>query len=122
MKLADGIHTAGPWRQGKAGAAIVADVPTPHFATGHGTVEPQDDFYGGYLVAESVAGCNRPLIAAAPRLLRALQVMVAWHATRGDIDGNDTINPPEYQTPEIREAMAAIAQATTPLPSLKATP
>ena len=60
--------TPGPWRIGAHGG-IVADVP---IADG---VEGTEDttFYGGYLICETVAPCNQPLIAAAPDLLAALE-------------------------------------------------
>lgn len=59
------MNTPGPWRAGKAGDQIVADVPIENGPGGSDSV----DYYGGYLVAESVAPCNQPLIAAAPDLL-----------------------------------------------------
>lgn len=99
--------TAGPWRIGKCGA-IVADFPIQGGVPGTSDTES----YGGYLIAETVAPENAPLVAAAPRLLRALEVMVAWHAKRGDLTGLDQILPAEYQECETREAMEAIRAAT----------
>lgn len=61
-------HTPGPWRIGKAHGAVVADVPV-HAGLDNDHVEA----YGGHLIAESIAVCNRPLIAAAPELLEALE-------------------------------------------------
>jgi hypothetical protein len=101
--------THGPWRIGKGGGAIVADIPIEGGVPGTNDVEA----YGGYLVAETVARVNAPLLASAPRLLRALELMVAWHGKRGDVTGQDELLPPEYQTQEVREAMAAIRAATT---------
>lgn len=103
--------TTGPWRVGKNGA-IVADFPIEGGVPGTSDVE----CYGGYLIAETVAPENRRLVAAAPRLLRALEAMVAWHGKRGDVTGPDELLPPDYQTCETREAMAAIRAATSSQP------
>lgn len=64
-------HTPGPWRVGKDYGAIVADVPTDG-PNGADHVEA----YGGYLVCESVARKNMPIIIAATDLLAALQNIV----------------------------------------------
>lgn len=61
-------HTRGPWRIGKAHGAVVADVPV-----NAGLDNDHVEAYGGHLIAESIAVCNRPLIAAAPELLEALE-------------------------------------------------
>lgn len=61
-------HTPGPWRIGKAHGAVVADVPV-----NAGLDNDHVEAYGGHLIAESIAVCNRPLIAAAPELLEALE-------------------------------------------------
>ncbi|MFY2608958.1 hypothetical protein [Achromobacter ruhlandii] len=61
-------HTRGPWRIGKAHGAVVADVPV-----NAGLDNDHVEAYGGHLIAESIAVCNRPLIAAAPELLDALE-------------------------------------------------
>jgi hypothetical protein len=55
-------HTEGPWRAGRG--CVVADQPVPEMG-GSDAVE----YYGGHLVAESIAPQNIPLIAAAPELL-----------------------------------------------------
>jgi hypothetical protein len=71
------LHTPGPWRVSDVGA-VVADVPIDGGPDGSDDVE----HYGGHLIAESVAPCNRPLIAAAPKLLSALRELNrAWNAT-----------------------------------------
>ncbi|OGO45133.1 MAG: hypothetical protein A2W34_04050 [Chloroflexi bacterium RBG_16_64_32] len=72
-------HTLGPWRIGAHGG-IVADVP---IADG---VEGTEDttFYGGYLICETVAPCNQPLIAAAPDLLAALERLLRTKATHSE--------------------------------------
>jgi hypothetical protein len=60
-------HTPGTWRRSdKVGGTIISDC-------GQG-LAPMDqesfDFYGGHVIAETVAECNIPLIALAPMLLR----------------------------------------------------
>ena len=84
-------RTQGPWRAGKTGGAVVADYPIPE-VDGSGHVE----YYGGHLVAESIAPQNIPLIAAAPDLLAALKTLV-------------TI--PEVRQEDMQAARAAIAKA-----------
>lgn len=59
-------HTQGPWRIGKFHGAVVADTPV-----NAGLDNEHVEAYGGHLIAESIAVCNRPLIAAAPELLDA---------------------------------------------------
>ncbi len=78
-------HTPGPWRIGKSYGAVVADVPVDS-----GCDNDHVEAYGGHLIAESIAVCNRPLIAAAPELLEALEeaIDLAWfqdsHAVQFD--------------------------------------
>jgi hypothetical protein len=62
-----------PWRQGLIPDAIVTDEPSDYVGTGHADI----DYYGGYLVCESVEAKHRPLIIAAPQLLEALKA-VEW--------------------------------------------
>ena len=62
--MTESKHTPGPWRQGIPGT-VVCDTPTGH--DGHGAT----DYYGGHLVAESIASpADAALIARAPDLLR----------------------------------------------------
>lgn len=63
-------YTLGPWRPGKTGGCVVADHPVPEIG-GSDAV----DYYGGHLIAESIAPQNVPLIAAAPDLLEALEMV-----------------------------------------------
>jgi hypothetical protein len=69
-------HTPGPWRKGRCPQSVVADAPVPE-------IRGSDDviYYGGHLIAESVATQNIPLIAAAPELLAALKVVTAHLAS-----------------------------------------
>lgn len=65
-------HTPGPWRFGKNSDDVVADHPA-----GHSEESDHVAYYGGHLVAESISSHNRPLIAAAPELLMALEEIIA---------------------------------------------
>lgn len=60
--------TAGPWRRGNFGQAVVADTPVTGGALGGDNIEA----YGGHLIAESIAPCNLPAIIATPALLEAV--------------------------------------------------
>lgn len=62
-------HTKGTWREGKAGGSIVTDVPIEGWEM---TAECRE-FYGGQVIAESIAPCNMPLLLSAPDLLVALK-------------------------------------------------
>ena len=53
------------------------------------------DFYGGYLIAESISKANAQLIAAAPELYEALKEVTDWLAEVADC-------------PEIVEACEAV--------------
>ena len=67
-------HTPGPWRMGKDFGAIVSDTsPNPERLSGRDGEELAA--YGGYIIAESIAKANRPLIAMAPELLAACEDM-----------------------------------------------
>lgn len=76
-------HTPGPWRTGKNGRCVVADTPVPGI-NGSDAVE----HYGGHLICESVASQNLAIIAAAPRMLAALQKALpalAWASERNPV-------------------------------------
>ena len=62
-------HTQGPWRVGRPGA-IVADHPVPEVSGSEAV-----DYYGGHLIAESVALQNAPILAAAPEMFDALEMV-----------------------------------------------
>lgn len=62
-------HTQGPWRAGRG--CVVADHPVPEM-NGSDAVE----YYGGHLIAESIAPQNIPVISAAPEMLALLQELV----------------------------------------------
>jgi len=63
-------NTPAPWTQGKASDSIVS-------ASCVGIDQPDNDteFYGGYVICESVHPCNRSLIMAAPDLLAACKAV-----------------------------------------------
>lgn len=63
--------TPGPWRVPLRRGAVVADHPVPG-------INGSDDvsYYGGHLIAESIAPHNRDLIAAAPDLAEACRMLV----------------------------------------------
>lgn len=68
-------HTPGPWRLGKTADAVVCDTPL-----GSGGGHDDVGYYGGHLVAESIASHgDRHLIAAAPDLLAVVEVIVRLH-------------------------------------------
>lgn len=84
-------HTPGPWREGNTVGAVVADADVEGGPLGYDAFQ----YYGGNLIAESVAPCNQPLIAAAPEMLAALRQiteydncdvcpMCSHHMHRGD--------------------------------------
>ena len=90
-------HTPGPWRPGKNSDSVVADVPVEHGPGGSDAIE----YYGGHLVAESVAPCNRPIIAAAPSMYDAL------HQIAYEPFGHD-----EATDREVLDAITALARQT----------
>lgn len=90
-------HTPGPWRVGRSGS-VVADHPVPEIS-GSNDVK----YYGGHLIAESIAPQNAALIAAAPELLAALSWFIDdLSATDSSMQGFDA---------NVRRARAAIKAA-----------
>lgn len=78
-------HTPGPWRRGNACNSIVADEPTGEIG-GSDVVE----YYGGHLVAESVADRNIPIIVAAPLMRDAIDDIssVMERHARGEVNAD----------------------------------
>lgn len=69
-------YTPGPWRIG-TNYGVVADHPV------HGLPGSEEvDYYGGHLIAESVAPKNQPIIAAAPEMYAALEAVLSDSRTR----------------------------------------
>lgn len=96
-------HTPGPWRIGKCHGAVVADAPV-----NAGLDNDHVEAYGGHLIAESIAVCNRPLIAAAPELLEALEAEEEWRGR----EAAGALDPEwDYETMVAAKRRAAIAKA-----------
>jgi hypothetical protein len=102
-------HHQGPWKRGKGSettlCAVVAESPTPGSG---GSDQDEVEYYGGHLIAESIAPQNWDVVAAAPKLYAALESLVREYGARGE---NDDLMPPDFQEPAIADAMAALAQA-----------
>ena len=92
-------HTPGPWEDGNnnSDAIIVKERPADGWHESGAYEQSSLKYYGGYLIAESVRPCDRPLIKAAPDLLAACEKMLAaWDgyeltaaldaSIRGDVD------------------------------------
>jgi hypothetical protein len=64
------LHTPGKWLIGKMGGTVISnEVPESYKKeTGHDDI----DYYGGFLIGESIRDCDLKLIASAPELLEAL--------------------------------------------------
>ena len=98
-------HTPGPWRHSTQGrfAIVVGDHPVPG-------VKGSDEvaYYGGHLIAESVAPQNAPLIAASPDLLALVRQY-----------RNDLLYPPAPDSVQRRiAAIDAVLRATSTAPAL----
>ncbi len=93
-------HTPGPWRVGKSFGSVVSDAPVPGI-NGSDDVE----YYGGHLVAESVAPNNARLIAESPRMLSVLQKLCAMQE-----DGDVASWVEEWD--EARAVIAEVSKAT----------
>lgn len=75
-------HSKGPWRAAPEGVpynAIICDEPMRTYKDSY-TAEQEREAYGGYLVCESVARQNVPIICAAPDLLEALEALMLAHS------------------------------------------
>lgn len=69
-------HTKGKWKLGKTGGTIVSD--TIPDGIGRKSGHDDTDYYGGFLIAESILFVDDAvLIKAAPDLLEALQLALA---------------------------------------------
>lgn len=107
-------HLPGSWKLGKQDGTVIADSKTTErLNTGHDAIE----YYGGYLVCESIATQEiAQAITALPDLLEACRHMIAlWDANCPDdpcgcLAGapNDITDPPPCA---LCFARAAIAKA-----------
>lgn len=76
-------HTQGPWGVSRLGNAVISGSPVPEV---RGSDEV--DYYGGHLIAESVAAQNVMLIAAAPEMYDVCVQLVS---------ARDSCDPPELK-------------------------
>jgi hypothetical protein len=98
-------HTQGPWRAG-SGTGGKGSVISDQLAVGALGGSDAIDYYGGNLIAESVAQENIPLIAAAPELLNVV-IMI-----RDADDDCSHDNLPRIPTTARAAIDAVIAKAT----------
>ncbi len=88
-RVGQGPHTPGPWHEGTNDGAVVSDNPTTRWdleaCKDHPEMDKarlsEVDYYGGYIIAESILPEDRPLIAAAPDLLAAVMGAVDFLAS-----------------------------------------
>lgn len=67
-------HTKGKWKLGKTGGTVVSDY-VPDNANGN-TGHAETDYYGGFLIAESILfKADAKLIAAAPEMFQMLKTI-----------------------------------------------
>lgn len=92
-------HTAGPWRSGLCGGSVIAD----HLVVGGVQGADNIRFYGGYLIAESVAPRNIPIISAAPQLLEVANDFAEALTELGLLC---ECGAPECRTTKLRAAIA----------------
>ncbi|MEN6301729.1 MAG: hypothetical protein ABFD96_03350 [Armatimonadia bacterium] len=79
-------HTPGPWRVGKNYGAVIADTAPEGHLPDADLEASEIKAYGGYVIGESIAKCNRSLIAAAPDLLEAAKYALSVIRSQGMYD------------------------------------
>lgn len=102
-----GVHNQGNWSAGKCGGCVVSDQ-----AGGGVPGSDEVEYYGGYLICESIGRSNIPIVSAAPNMLKAL------------VAACNFFNVPVLMSKAallvlIKEAIAA---ATTPIPPVQSQP
>ena len=104
----DTKHTPGPWRAG-SGTGGKGSVVCNQLAAGALSGSDAVEYYGGNLIAESVAQENIPLIAAAPELLEALRDLDECYCEAGQQLSREDRHRHRMT---LIKARAAIAKAT----------
>jgi hypothetical protein len=102
-------HTPGPWRRGRHGGSVIADHPVPEIG-GSDSVA----YYGGHLIAESIAPQNLPIIETAPELLAALEGLVDGIDRQRNSFGLRMAEKLRLKDSRLARARAAIAKAKAP--------
>ncbi|MGH9767212.1 MAG: hypothetical protein ACREAB_07235 [Blastocatellia bacterium] len=106
-QVIDAMHDPGPWVDGKTSDVIVAPD-----ADRRAMSEDAFDYYGGFVIAESVAPWNRPILKAAPELFDALAELEAEICARFTSNHEKA---PGFMTENLRSkvlaARAALAKA-----------
>jgi hypothetical protein len=74
-------HSPAPWRPGLTAHAVVSDGPPPEGARVRGDNDVH--YYGGHLVAESIAPANVPVIVVAPEAIALLRELTTWWQQAG---------------------------------------
>lgn len=96
-------HTKGPWIRSKAGGTIISEHTNGLGEQGKECTE----YYGGNVIAETVAECNMPLIMAAPDMLDAMKM--ASEIIKDSWNG-DPMCEPDCQAWHILQAAIAKAE------------
>jgi len=72
-------HSPAPWRPGPMIATVVSDGPP----NGPAIRGADDRAYGGYLIAESIAPANLPIVVVAPEAVALLRELTTWWQEAG---------------------------------------
>ena len=74
-------HTDGNWSIGKNGGEVISN-SKKGLNIGGAFDDTCEEYYGGYLIGESISKCNLNIIVAAPKMLEALkQITQAYSDT-----------------------------------------